>query len=52
MKGRTDDCVFCTLYALWEAFDEMGEKRHVAREEMETRANLKPFVRGHGITLI
>ena len=31
MKGRTLDCVFCTLYALWDAVDEMGDKRHVVR---------------------
>jgi hypothetical protein len=29
-KGRTGDCVFCTLYALWDAVDDMVEKRHVA----------------------
>jgi len=26
-EERTDDCVFRTLYAFWEAIDEMGEKR-------------------------
>jgi len=34
IKERTDDCIFRTMYALWDALDEMGEKRHVAKGEM------------------
>ncbi len=38
IKERTGDCIFRTLYALWDALDEMGEKRHVTEGEMmETR---------------
>jgi hypothetical protein len=34
IKERTDDCIFRTVYALWDALDEMGEKRHVAEGEI------------------